>query len=161
MIFLFQFSYLNRLFDLDFLFNFLICLVFFRIAHGSIPLHYFVKRAPSTYDEYKENIVSLLIRGHDVDFANYSAETLLHAAILGQNPSIVKFLVDLGADINARTAKGDTPLHYAVRQKNVQLTQMLLDEGADIEVEGRGGVTPIEIAYTMEDEEFIEFIQSK
>jgi len=63
-------------------------------------------------------------------------QTLLYGAILHQNPSKIRLLVEKGADIDTINENGYTPLYYTIEQtKEVQdMIPLLLKLGADVTI---------------------------
>ena len=59
-----------------------------------------------------------------------SGLTLLHLAILRNNPDIVSMLLEHGADLNAKTTRGETPLDWAITLNSDEITQLLKKKGA-------------------------------
>lgn len=57
----------------------------------------------------------------------------LQAAVLANNETMTRALLDAGADINVRDINGQTALHAAVSMQNHRLVRLLLDEGTDVD----------------------------
>jgi ankyrin repeat protein len=71
-----------------------------------------------TPEEAVEAIQLLLEKGFDINAANSSGDTALHAAITGRaSPAIVKYLVEHGANVQAGNQKGVTPLTLATSSR--------------------------------------------
>jgi ankyrin repeat protein len=89
----------------------------------------------------------LLDHGADINAADNSGKTVLHAAFEsfgGKNYNCIKMLLDHGADINAVDKSGKTVLHAAFESfggKNYNCIKMLLDHGADINAADNSGKT--------------------
>lgn len=92
----------------------------------------------------------LLTRGAATAGPFFAGGTLLHAAAMSDEPSIVKrLLLERGMDINARTEEeGMTPLHFAVRwgsqEDNPQMVEFLLQSGADVNARDARGETALD-----------------
>jgi ankyrin repeat protein len=94
--------------------------------------------APS-YDQGSEDAAVEAIRllldlGLDIDAANTSGETALHAAVAGRgSEAIIRFLVERGASLEATDKKGRTPLDVALgsRRTNAESLAELLKELAN------------------------------
>lgn len=79
-----------------------------------------------------------------------NGDTLLHIAVIENNPSIVSLLIAKGADVNAPGEEGYTPLHHATAVPDEQLSlqnkaniiAQLLNSGADLDKPGEGHAAP-------------------
>ncbi|XP_058807206.1 uncharacterized protein LOC131673320 [Phymastichus coffea] len=69
----------------------------------------------------------LVKNGTDVNAQDRNLLTLLHHAVMVNQPNIVKFLLANGADINRVTSKGETPLHIAASKGYLAVVKILLD----------------------------------
>jgi hypothetical protein len=67
-------------------------------------------------------------------------------AVLSDNASVVKKMIDAGADVNARDSKDWTPLHRAAGNGLTEIVSTLIDLGADVNIEQEEGLTPLHIA---------------
>ena len=59
--------------------------------------------------------------------------TELHNAVINNNFSLAKTLLDGGANVNCADRGGMTPLHYAAYQRNIELVKLLRDYGASLD----------------------------
>lgn len=87
------------------------------------------------YQYFKEYSLMINMTG-DFDF------TPLHVAVMANNPSMVVFLLHLGADINAANRDGNTALHFAYIIKNEAIKRFLINMGADRNKENNAGLKP-------------------
>ncbi len=89
------------------------------------------------------SIVELLLeKGADVSATNKYGQTPLHR-VSGDNPEILKQLVQAGADVDGRDGTGDTPLLDACSGANLKLVRQLLEAGADataVDKQGNNGL---------------------
>ncbi|KAL4665532.1 hypothetical protein H8958_007559 [Nasalis larvatus] len=60
-----------------------------------------------------DEVLKLLHRGADINYANVDGLTALHQACIDDNVDMVKFLVENGANINQPDNEGWIPLHAA------------------------------------------------
>jgi len=99
-------------------------------AHGESPLSLAIKRK-------NREITKILIKGgaklypEDITPFEYSA---LHCAVLRNDTSAVKFLLDIGLDINGQKGVGySSPMGVAIREGHVNIVKFLIDNGANLE----------------------------
>lgn len=76
----------------------------------------------------------------------YESYPVLHKAILGNHPEVVRFLVDNGAGINAKNSYYSTPLYLAAMKKNADVAGYLIQHGADPNLFCYGRRTPLHMA---------------
>jgi hypothetical protein len=91
-------------------------------------------------------INSLLHQGAQVNSANTSRETALHAAAALGRSHAVNLLLQKGANPNATTTGGWTPLHSAARFKHTQVARLLVARGAQVNTRNSQGKTPVALA---------------
>jgi len=65
---------------------------------------------------------------------NKHGRTLLHEAILRENYSATKLLLELGSNVNLKDHDGKTPLHYAADENLVDIAGLLIESGARLNV---------------------------
>jgi len=68
----------------------------------------------ATEQDYLPALDLCLELGADLDAANSSGETAVHAIVSGGFDEILKRLIEVGADINAKNKRGTTPLTMAL-----------------------------------------------
>ena len=91
-------------------------------------------------------INSLLRQGAQVNSANISQETALHAAAALGRSNAVNLLLQKGANPNATTTGGWTPLHSAARFRHTQAARLLVSRGAQVNARNSQGKTPVALA---------------
>ena len=98
-------------------------------------------------------VTTLLQQGADVNTANTSGVTALHAAIAAGSFPTVMQLVKKGANVNAATATGWTPLHHAARFGRADAANYLLQQGANPKATtlGTPAKTPVQMALDQGD----------
>nr|WP_255565508.1 ankyrin repeat domain-containing protein [Wolbachia endosymbiont of Cylisticus convexus] len=83
-------------------------------------------------------------------FFNYqdnSGSTLLHHAAFGNDPKLIKLLLnELRFDIDIINKEGNTPLHVAARYGRLDAVKGLLTRGANIDARNNVNNTPLHIA---------------
>ena len=92
-----------------------------------------------------EDVKKELKNGANVNAASDEDTTaLMHAALLNQNPEVIKILIDEGADVNAKSKSGSTALMYAAAfNPNPEVIKTLIDEGADVNAKSKSGGTAL------------------
>ncbi|XP_041442309.1 protein phosphatase 1 regulatory subunit 12A isoform X2 [Xenopus laevis] len=105
-----------------------------------------------------EEVLKLLDRGADINYANVDGLTALHQACIDDNIDMVKFLVEHGAGINQPDNEGWIPLHAASSCGYLDIAEYLISKGADVGVVNSEGDTPLDIA---EEEAMEELLQNE
>lgn len=107
---------------------------------------------------YPEIVKLLLQSGADANLPDLDEDglikiPLLHKAVLNQNMSVMRILLDYRADINALGGiTGGTALHEAVELCSLKIVDFLLKYDADKHILDDQGVTPYELAkYKLDD----------
>ena len=92
-----------------------------------------------------EDVKKELKNGANVNAASdEDATVLMQAALLNQNPEVIKILIDEGADVNAKSKSGSTALMYAAAfNPNPEVIKTLIDEGADVNAKSKSGGTAL------------------
>ena len=92
-----------------------------------------------------EDVKKELKNGANVNAASDEDTTvLMQAALLNQNPEVIKILIDEGADVNAKSKSGSTALMYAAAfNPNPEVIKTLIDEGADVNAKSKSGGTAL------------------
>jgi len=75
-----------------------------------------------------------------------NVETVLHNAVLGQNPEMVSLLLGRGADVNKTDNTGNSPLHLAAMWGHATMVRLLLKNGADPKLRNEAGNRPSQMA---------------
>ena len=108
-----------------------------------------------------EDVKKELKNGANVNAANDNDFTvLMQAALLNQNPEVIKILIDEGADVNAKSKSGNTALMYAaIFNQNPEVIKTLIDEGADVNAKNKDGSTAlIQAAISNQNPEVIKIL---
>ena len=105
------------------------------------------RKEGSEYRVYIDVEVSGIKDGANVNTIHRYGSTALSAAIMeGENPEVVKILLENGADASLADEEGRTPLNAACYTNNIPVITILLDAGADINARANGdedGFTPL------------------
>ncbi len=94
----------------------------------------------------RDQVLSLLDEGADVNAKDALGTTALMACSRGGNPETTGLLLDMGADVNAKDERGWTALSEAVWKGHLEVAALLLDKGADSDVGDKSGWTPLILA---------------
>uniref|UniRef100_A0ABM5GFJ3 Protein phosphatase 1 regulatory subunit n=1 Tax=Pogona vitticeps TaxID=103695 RepID=A0ABM5GFJ3_9SAUR len=105
-----------------------------------------------------EEVLRLLERGADINYANVDGLTALHQACIDDNIDMVKFLVENGASINQPDNEGWIPLHAAASCGYLDIAEYLISQGAHVGAVNSEGDTPLDIA---EEEAMEELLQNE
>ncbi|MGH0149212.1 UNVERIFIED_CONTAM: hypothetical protein FKN15_020375 [Acipenser sinensis] len=105
-----------------------------------------------------DEVLKLLDRGADINYANVDGLTALHQACIDDNIKMVTFLVENGAIINQPDNEGWIPLHAAASCGYLDIAEYLICQGADVGVVNSEGETPLDIA---EEEAMEELLQNE
>ncbi|XP_049617505.1 protein phosphatase 1 regulatory subunit 12A isoform X3 [Syngnathus scovelli] len=105
-----------------------------------------------------EEVLRMLDRGADINYANVDGLTALHQACIDDNPDMVTFLVTQGASINQPDNEGWIPLHAAASCGYLSIAEYLISQGASVGVVNSEGETPLDIA---EEEAMKELLQNE
>ncbi|MGH0140230.1 UNVERIFIED_CONTAM: hypothetical protein FKN15_070891 [Acipenser sinensis] len=105
-----------------------------------------------------DEVLKLLDRGADINYANVDGLTALHQACIDDNIEMVKCLVENGAIINQPDNEGWIPLHAAASCGYLDIAEYLIRQGADVGVVNSEGETPLDIA---EEEAMEELLQNE
>ncbi|KAJ8245450.1 hypothetical protein GJAV_G00270880 [Gymnothorax javanicus] len=103
-----------------------------------------------------EEVLRMLDRGADINYANVDGLTALHQACIDDNLDMVTFLVDHGAAINQPDNEGWIPLHAAASCGYLDIAEYLLSQGADVGMVNSEGETPLDIAEEEPMEELLK-----
>ncbi|XP_061920679.1 protein phosphatase 1 regulatory subunit 12A isoform X3 [Entelurus aequoreus] len=105
-----------------------------------------------------EEVLRMLDRGADINYANVDGLTALHQACIDDNVDMVTFLVAHGAGINQPDNEGWIPLHAAASCGYLDIAEYLISQGANVGVVNSEGETPLDIA---EEEAMEELLQNE
>uniref|UniRef100_A0A8D0GQS4 Protein phosphatase 1 regulatory subunit n=1 Tax=Sphenodon punctatus TaxID=8508 RepID=A0A8D0GQS4_SPHPU len=105
-----------------------------------------------------DEVLRLLERGADINYANVDGLTALHQACIDDNVDMVKFLVENGANINQPDNEGWIPLHAASSCGYLDIAEYLISHGAHVGAVNSEGDTPLDIA---EEEAMEELLQNE
>uniref|UniRef100_A0A8C5BLI8 Protein phosphatase 1 regulatory subunit n=1 Tax=Gadus morhua TaxID=8049 RepID=A0A8C5BLI8_GADMO len=105
-----------------------------------------------------EEVLRMLERGADINYANVDGLTALHQACIDDNVDMVTFLVEHNASINQPDNEGWIPLHAAASCGYMDIAEYLISKGADVGVVNSEGETPLDIA---EEEAMEELLQNE
>jgi uncharacterized protein len=102
----------------------------------------------AAYFRQQEAVRLLLDMGADVHqtASNPTKVTALHAAVAGDHPEIVRWLLEAGADVNARQQIDYTPLMGAAANARMEIFELLLAHGADPSMKTTEGKTAADLA---------------
>ncbi|KAF4079945.1 hypothetical protein AMELA_G00184190 [Ameiurus melas] len=103
-----------------------------------------------------EEVLRLLERGADINYANVDGLTALHQACIDDNVDMVTFLVEHGACINQPDNEGWIPLHAAASCGYMDIAEYLINQGANVGVVNSEGETPLDIAEEEPMEELLK-----
>ena len=90
--------------------------------------------------------------------------TPLHSAVIWNQESVIKFLLDLNYIenyVNIRASSNRTPLHVAVSFQFAGCVECLIGSNADINVKDEYGKTPIDTAIDNKNEEIINLLKKE
>lgn len=95
------------------------------------------------------NILSVLEeRGVKLDSPEpLSRMTPMQYAVIGNNPSVLMYLVERGLHVNETNRWGYTALHYAANFNRFQTVQFLATNGADWTIRTKVGLTAMDMAW--------------
>lgn len=102
---------------------------------------------------YRDLVPLLIEGGADVNVRNGRDFSLLHQAILKEDPQTALFLLEQGVDINALTTDGETPLQLAIHCRLPEVVDALCKRGVDMSAPDRLGNCALWAALDSELEE--------
>ncbi|XP_014221682.1 protein phosphatase 1 regulatory subunit 12B isoform X2 [Trichogramma pretiosum] len=103
----------------------------------------------------KEEILSLIKTGADINTGNIDGLTALHQACIDDDLDMVEFLLNQGADVNRQDNEGWTPLHATASCGFLSVARFLIDNGAYVAAVNNEGDLPEDIAQDAEMKEFL------
>ncbi|TRY78667.1 hypothetical protein TCAL_12824 [Tigriopus californicus] len=95
-----------------------------------------------------EAVMGLLRRASidiDINRINSAGLSALHQAVLDNNLTVVKILINHGANINLKDADSWTPLHAACANGMADIAKFLLERGARSTIRSNEGERPIDL----------------
>lgn len=104
-------------------------------------------------------VKQLIEMGADVNSAQASKETPLHAAASTGKLNILKLLRKEGAKPNPKTQTGWVPLHHAVRFGHVQVVNYLLSTGTPLYVRTHKRKTVFDLAKATKNQRMINVLE--
>lgn len=102
----------------------------------------------------------------------YFGETVLHMAVVNQDPDMVRFLLEKGADVNARACGtffspggtvywGEYPLSFAACIGSKECVEVLIEYGADVNKQDYHGNTAMHVMVTYRKKGMLDFLLFK
>lgn len=108
---------------------------------------------------YMPIIVDLVQRGANVNYANPSRETAMHAAASRGHVQVIQYLRSRRANPNPLTVENWHPLHHAVRFGHANVANYLLANGAPLYMRTRTGQTVFDIATSTGDARMLNLLE--
>ncbi|XP_061415811.1 protein phosphatase 1 regulatory subunit 12A-like isoform X10 [Lethenteron reissneri] len=105
-----------------------------------------------------DEVLSLIERGADINYANVDGLSALHQACIDENFDMVKFLVERDANINQADNEGWTPLHAAASCGYIDIAKYLIAHGANVAAVNSESELPLDIT---EDEALEDMLQEE
>jgi len=91
------------------------------------------------------DIVRLLVaKGADVKTKDAFGNTVLNAAVVGNDMATIHLMVDAGLDVNAGSVDGVTPLMSVASHNNLAAAKLLLAKGARVNVAAMPSMFPVD-----------------
>jgi ankyrin repeat protein len=98
--------------------------------------------------------------GADVNSAQSSKETPMHAAASTGKLNVVKLLRQKGAKTDPRTSAGWIPLHHAVRFGHVQVVNHILATGTPLYLRTNSGQNVFDLAKATKNQRMINLLET-
>ena len=96
----------------------------------------------------------------DVNTRGSTGDAPLKVAVVREDLTAVKDLLNAGADPNIQGEDEWTPLHHAASTGNPEIIQLLLVRGASTRIKDFEGVTPVEIARIMRNNAALALLEA-
>jgi len=93
----------------------------------------------------------------DINWCNHEGENALHIAVIRNELSLAKELIELGIEINARGDLGHTPLHEAASMCDIPMVKLLVESGADLHALTEGN-SPFTLARYSKNDDICEYL---
>lgn len=112
------------------------------------------------FSKNEKDVLDAINDGCDVDaIINIDMKTPLHHAVLNNNLSALKALLEAGAKINARDVNWISPIYEAIWAENIEAINILMEFHPNLElVEGYDGATPLMAACSKGRLDIIEIL---
>ncbi|ARF02853.1 SWPV1-294 [Shearwaterpox virus] len=115
--------------------------------------------ADSRMTYLNSTVFELSVISKRLDIVNLITETcgynknsnILYRAVINNNPSMVKLLLDLGLNVNSKTVSKKTPIYNSISTGNIYITKILIDHGADLNIMDNLGNTPLMVSLPYPD----------
>jgi len=105
-------------------------------------------------------VQSLLATGIDVNMRCCDGWPLLHYAVMGNHPEIVRLLLGAGADVNGESKDGATALINASQAGQFETVKILLEYNASLNHLDKDGHSALKLAADNGDLRTVELIQA-
>ena len=116
-----------------------------RDAHGATPLHYAAGGVGKGNAYLIMNLIEKYLRKHGLRRVWEEKQKVeQRLKVTGNVPSVVEFLLVIGADVTARDKMEQTPLHHAAfNTRHLRVIELLLQYGAEVDATDRLGYSPL------------------
>lgn len=97
----------------------------------------------------KNNDIKILkenLKFYNINIVDDKKNSLLHIAILNNNPEIVSFLVMNSINLNSQNEAGYTPLHFSILYNHFGIFKLLISSNADTNLIDNNSETPLMLA---------------
>ena len=96
-----------------------------------------------------DNVKFLIEHGSFLRFKNIYGQSIMHAAAISNNQSIIQLLFAEGISLDTIDDNGQVPLHLAARRSrsNFDGVRTLIELGANPNIQNINGITPFHLAY--------------
>merc|ERR1712137_730016 len=97
----------------------------------------------------------------EIDEETQQGNTPLHLAVIGNDITTIKFLLENSANPNYSNTYGETPLHWACKEGNTEIVQLLLRRRALVNLADTDGNTPLHWAAEYDHTEVITLLRGR
>jgi len=106
-----------------------------------------------------EAVQLLLGSGAALDSKDRDGESVVHAAIRGEDTDILAIILEAGADPNIPSYLGKFPLHLAVERNLLAVVRQMAEHGVDLEARDQvAGRTALHLAVDRQLEEMVRYL---